>query len=61
MYEEEIPIHRKNQAHEALGHLLKVLPQFSWVIVLSGQLDYNIVVSLSQVIFAKGGSPYVYF
>lgn len=41
-------IHRKNQVHKVLGHLLKVLSQstgynFSW------QINYNIVLTLLQV------------
>lgn len=51
----------KNQAHKALGHLLKVLPLFNWFIILSRQLNYNTVGTLSQVKIAKGGRYYVDF
>lgn len=43
------PLHRKNQAHKVLGHLLKVFATVSWVIILSRQLNYNTVVTLFQV------------
>lgn len=38
-----------------LGRLLKVLSQFSWVIIPSRQLNYNTVVILFQAKIEKGG------
>lgn len=57
----KFPLHRKNQAHKVLGRLLKVLPQLTGVIILSRQLDYNIVALFFQVNFEKGGvSMYIF-
>ncbi len=42
------PLHRKNQAHKALGHLLKVLP-LSTGYNLIWRFDYNTVVPFLQV------------
>ncbi len=49
MYNGEILYIEKTKHPKVLGHLLKVLPQFSWFIILSRQLNYNIVVLFFQV------------
>lgn len=54
-------MHKKTKYPRVLGHLLKVLPQSAGVVILSRQLNYNIVVSFFQVKIEERGRLYVYF